>query len=277
MRQKVIDYICCPTCNSEFELNIEKDMEGEVMQGVLECCQCKRRFKITDGFPNLNFPETLDQSDLRQQMICDQLAPTYDRHQRRSCLFLGIWEFALMETRARRLLINRLELKKNYSVLETGTGTGSNMPIIAEQIGKGGQLDGSDISLGMLEVARSKMKAKGIKAELLQANASYLPYKTATFDAVLQLGGLNTFGDKKRAIEEMYRVAKPGAKIVICDEGLTLRKQKTWMGRRILKRRRKELYTSTPPTELVPDGVKDLRIYWIWHDIFWIIEFRKES
>jgi ubiquinone/menaquinone biosynthesis C-methylase UbiE len=277
MRREAISYICCPACNSGFLLSIGKDIKGEVLHGTLECRQCKKCFKITDGFPNLNFPEALDESDERQQMICDRLAPKYDRYQRRSCLSLGMWEFALMETRARRLLINKLELKKGASVLETGTGTGSNLPIIAKQIGKEGQLDGSDISSGMLKEARSKMKAKDIQAELLQANASYLPYGTATFDAVLQVGGLNTFGDKKRAIEEMFRVAKPKAKIVICDEGLTLQKQKTWMGRRILKHRRKDLYTSKPPMGFVPDKVEDLRVYWIWHDIFWVIEFRKKT
>jgi ubiquinone/menaquinone biosynthesis C-methylase UbiE len=176
-------------------------------------------------------------------------------------LSLGLWENALMETRARRLLINRLELEKNASVLETGAGTGSNLPIIADQIGKEGQLDGSDISSGILKVARRKMKAKGIRVELIQANASYLPYRMATFDAVLHVGGLNVFADKKRAIEEMHRVAKPGAKIVICDEGLAPGKEKTWLGRRILKRDKEGLFTMKPPTELLPDKIEDAKVY----------------
>ncbi len=276
MRLQAMDYICCPACNGGFQLTTEKKIEDEVVKGVLECRQCKRCFEITDGLPNLNFPERLEESDLSSQIDHDQHAEQYDRQTRLWMLSLGLWENALMETRARRLLINRLELEKNASVLETGAGTGSNLPIIADQIGKEGQLDGSDISSGILKVARRKMKAKGIRVELIQANASYLPYRMATFDAVLHVGGLNVFADKKRAIEEMHRVAKPGAKIVICDEGLAPGKEKTWLGRRILKRDKEGLFTMKPPTELLPDKIEDAKVYWIWHDTFWVIEFREK-
>jgi len=254
-----------------------KKIKEEVVQGVLECRQCKRCFNITDGLPNLNFPESLEESDLNNQIFHNEHAQRYDRETRLGMLSLGIWEFALMETRARRQLINRLELKRNFSVLETGVGTGSNLPIIANQIGKEGQLDGSDISSGILKVARRRMKVKGIRVELIQANASYLPYRTAIFNAVLHIGGLNLFGDKQRAIEEMHRVAKPGAKIVICDEGLAPGKEKTWLGRLILNRDKQGHYTMKPPTEFVPDKIEDLRVYWVWHDIFWVIEFRKKA
>ena len=167
MRLQSMDDICCPACNGGFQLTIKKRIEAEVVEGVLECRECKRCSKITAGLPNLNFPESLEESDLRNQIFHDQHAQRYDRENRLGMLSLGIWEFALMETRARRLLINRLELKKNASVLETGAGTGSNLPIIANQIGKGGQLYASDISSGILKVARRKMKAKGIAVELM--------------------------------------------------------------------------------------------------------------
>ena len=91
-----------------------------------------------------------------------------------------------------------------------------------------------DISSGILNVARRKMKTKGVQVTLIQGNASYLPYRTSMFDAVLHLGALNDFGEKRRAIEEMHRVAKPGSKIVICDEGLAPGKEKTLWGKWIL-------------------------------------------
>jgi ubiquinone/menaquinone biosynthesis C-methylase UbiE len=270
MRLQSIEYICCPACGGEFELNIKEKIEAEVVQGVLECRQCKRCFNITDGFPNLIFPESLGESDLRSQIWHDKHAERYDRDLRLGMLFFGVWE-----GRARRQLIDRLELEKNASVLETGTGTGSALPLIANQIGKEGRLDASDISSGILKVARRKMKAKGIPVELIQANASYLPYRTATFNAVLHIGGLNLFEDKKRAIEEMHRVAKPMSRIVICDEGLSPGKEKTWLGKLILKRDREGLFSTKPPQEFLPDRIEDLKIYWIWHDNFWVIEFRK--
>jgi ubiquinone/menaquinone biosynthesis C-methylase UbiE len=275
MRLPSIDYLCCPACNGTFDLDIKKQLEAEVVQGILECRECKRCFNITEGLPNLNFPKNLEASDLSAQMYHDQNAQSYDRDNRWALFCLGIWEFALMEDRCRKSVINKLELKKDATVLETGVGTGSNLQVIAKQIGGGGQLYGSDISSEIVKVARRKMEAKVIRAEFTQANASYLPYRTGTFDAVLQIGGMNQFGDKKRAIEEMHRVAVPGAKIVICDEGLASGKEKTWMGRRILKRDPEGLFTTKPPIELLPDKIKDLKVSWIWHDFFWVVEFRK--
>ena len=273
MRLQSMDYFCCPACNGSFELSTEKVLEAEVIQGVLKCCECKRYFEINNGLPNLNFPESLEPSDLKQQMAYDRHPQWYDLRNRLDNLKVGAWEYAFMENRGMHQLINCLELRKNTSVLETGTGTGRYLPGIANQIGKEGQLHGSDISAGMLKVAQRKMKAKGIQAELVQANASYLPYRTAAFHTVFHNGGLDTFADKKRAIEEMHRVAKSGSKIVVCDEGLAPGKEKTLMGRWILKRHK--IYASKPPVELVPDNTEDLKVHWLWHGLCWVVEFKK--
>lgn len=65
------------------------------------------------------------------------------------------------------------------------------------------------------------------------------------------------------------------SKIVICDEGLAPGKEKTWLGRLILKRDKHGLFTTKPPIEFVPDKTEDLRVYRVWHDVSWVIEFRK--
>ena len=57
------------------------------------------------------------------------------------------------------------------------------------------------------------------------ATAEALPFKTDTFDSVLHIGGINFFSDKKKAIDEMIRVARPGSKIVIADEAERLAKR----------------------------------------------------
>lgn len=53
---------------------------------------------------------------------------------------------------------------------------------------------------------------------LVSYAAEDLPFIDQSFDVVLHVGGINFFSDKKRAIEEMIRVAKPGTKIMIADE-----------------------------------------------------------
>jgi uncharacterized protein YbaR (Trm112 family) len=172
MRLDSIDYLCCPACTSGFRLTIEKQTEAKVVQGTLECPVCNRRFSIKDGLPDLTFPEVLDYKDLKQKRYYDKKGQRWDQANRRWDLALGIWELCLWENRARRKLIDRLELKKDASVLETGVGTGSNLPIIASQIGKHARIDGIDISSGVLRAALQRMNPKAIQAELIQGNAS---------------------------------------------------------------------------------------------------------
>lgn len=274
MRLDSTNYLCCPSCTGELLLEIETQTENEVVQGFLKCPKCRKDYRIEDGLPSLMFPEVLDDIDFTQKEWHDKYARQYDQMNREWNRKLMLWA-GLWETQAKRQVVNRLELKKDSSVLETGAGTGINLPIIADQIGIQGQLHGMDISAGMLQAARQKMNAKGINIELVQGNASYLPYKTGKFDAVLHAGALNEFIDKKRAIHEMHRVAKPGGKIVIFDEGLAPDKRDTWHGRRILKLAGDQ-FNHAPPEDLIPKNIEDLKVYWVWQKTHWIIEFRKK-
>jgi ubiquinone/menaquinone biosynthesis C-methylase UbiE len=277
MKLQSLNYLCCPECNSSFELSIEEELEEEIIQGVLKCSECNRYFRIDNALPYLNFPENLEESDSHVKKIYDGRAQWYDLRNRLALLSCGAWEYALMQNRVMRSIINSLELENGDVVLETGTGTGNALPIIAEQIGREGQLHGSDISAEMLKLAQRRIKSKKINAELVQANASYLPYQSSIFNAIFHMGGWNTFADKKRAMDEMWRVAKPGAKIMISDEGFKPGKEKTWIGKSILWRDKKGLFSMKPPFELVPSSAEELNAYWIFHDIGWIIEFRKSG
>lgn len=53
---------------------------------------------------------------------------------------------------------------------------------------------------------------------LVNCCAEDLPFKNNSFDIVFHVGGINFFNDKKKAVEEMLRVAKNGAKLLIADE-----------------------------------------------------------
>jgi ubiquinone/menaquinone biosynthesis C-methylase UbiE len=187
---------------------------------------------------------------------------------------LGIWELALCETRARRQVIRRLAAKKGDSILETGVGNGGNLPLIFQSVGQDGRVDALDVSSESLKIARNRTRPSGTQIELVQGNGSYLPYRTNQYDAVLHVGGINEFGDKKRAIDEMYRVAKPGAKIVICDEGLAPGREKTLLGMWILKCA-PGFMSSNPPMKLLPEGIDALKVFWVWQGTHWVIEFRK--
>src|SRR3990172_8117990 len=85
----------------------------------------------------------------------------------------------------RRKAIARLELKPGLSVLEVGVGTGENLPLLAEPVGAEGRLVGLDISTAMLARCRQKLDRTGVRAELIDGEATNLPFADNAFDAVL--------------------------------------------------------------------------------------------
>jgi len=276
MKLEIVEYLRCPACKGELKLKADRHTGAKVLSGQLLCQECNRGYEIADGLSNLVYPEPekLPQIDAQFLKQYERIAASYDRTIRLMALLLGIWE-----PRARRRdLIAPLELEPGDCVLEVGAGTGSNMAIIAKRIGKDGK-DGKlfalDLSPGMLAAAREKLRKRRIEAEFVLGNGAYLPYKDDTFDAVLHFGGINTFGEKERAIAEMVRVAKPGAKIVIGDEGLAPGKEKTWFGRRLLKMN--TLFANKPPVDLLPENVEDFNLRWIWRGTFYVMDFRKGS
>lgn len=53
MKKDLIDILCCPTCKGALELTIEKEENGEVIEGKFYCIKCKVTYTINDGIPNL--------------------------------------------------------------------------------------------------------------------------------------------------------------------------------------------------------------------------------
>ncbi len=168
-------------------------------------------------------------------------------------------------------MVNRLELKPAHRVLEVSVGTGSNLPLMAERIGPGGALAGLDISRGMLRQCEKKVRRHGLSADLTEGEAAHLPFADNAFDAVLQFGAINESGDKQRTIQEMMRVAKPGAKIVIGDEGVNPDKPPSLRNRLIS--RLSPLREHKPPTDLLPPEAKDVQMLWFRAGRCYLIDF----
>ncbi|HHY45719.1 MAG TPA: methyltransferase domain-containing protein [Firmicutes bacterium] len=169
----------------------------------------------------------------------------------------------------RRDLVGRLNLKPGARVLEVSVGTGANLPIIAERILPGGRITGIDISEGMLERARTRAGSIPCPVELFLCQAEALPFPDRSFDAVLHLGGINFFSDRRRAILEMCRVARPGAKIVISDETI-------WPGRHpLLGPLMLALFPRlNPPVDMVPPAA---RFEYLLDGHFYVLEWENDT
>lgn len=264
MRHETVESLRCPVCGKR--LRISADVNGtEVARGSLTC-PCGRTFAIEDGIASLVHPEELRPSDAEFQHKYDAGAESYDANL--AWLFDA---FSVDESDVRRRMVDLLELRPGSRVLDVGCGTGTDSLLMLEQIGATGELFAQDLSLGMLRVARRKLEGAG-RVELFQTNASYLPFAKAQFDAAFHFGGINEFGEVRRALEEMTRVVKPGGKVVVGDEGIA-----PWLKRRPVGRiliRANPLYAHRPPLDRLPENARDVRLQWIIGNAFYVIDYR---
>jgi arsenite methyltransferase len=113
-----------------------------------------------------------------------------------------------------RELANLCGIVSGTSVLDVAAGTGETACYLAEQ--RGARVVGIDASDRMLARAKAKAARRALKIELERGDAHSLPFPSDTFDVVISECSVCLF-DKKRALEEMIRVTKPGGRLGIDD------------------------------------------------------------
>ena len=112
-------------------------------------------------------------------------------------------------------LIEAARLKRGARVLDVACGTGVLTVEAAKAISPTGAAVGVDLNPGMLAIARRKAP----RLDWREAPAEDLPFGSADFDAVLSQFGLMFFQDRQAAIREMWRVLRPGGRLVIAVWG----------------------------------------------------------
>jgi ubiquinone/menaquinone biosynthesis C-methylase UbiE len=205
------------------------------------------------------------ESERRSRHYYEGRARWYDWANRIAALLRGV-----SGIRERRKAVRHLGLTPGDRVLEVSVGTGTNLPLIAEHVGPTGRLVGLDISPAMLARCRQKLRHGSRETDLVEGEAAHLPFADHAFDAVFHHGGIAEFGDRRGAIEEMMRVAKPSAKVVICDAGVPTDRKLPLMSR-LLMRFQPE-YDRPPPVDLIPQQAKDVRLSWFHGDAWYMIE-----
>jgi SAM-dependent methyltransferase len=113
------------------------------------------------------------------------------------------------------LLVARAALREGEHALDVACGTGVVARLAAAQVGGRGHVVGLDLNPGMLARARASSPAGGAAVEWQEGDAGAMPFGGATFDAILCQLGLQYFPDRQQAACEIYRVLKPGGRLVV--------------------------------------------------------------
>ncbi|MCA0985788.1 demethylmenaquinone methyltransferase [Guptibacillus algicola] len=112
----------------------------------------------------------------------------------------------------------RMEVKKGSQALDVCCGTADWTLAMAEAVGESGHAIGLDFSENMLEVGKSKVKNQNkSNVTLIHGNAMELPFDDNSFDYVTIGFGLRNVPDYSQVIKEMYRVVKPGGRVVCLE------------------------------------------------------------
>ncbi|UCC65198.1 MAG: ubiquinone/menaquinone biosynthesis methyltransferase, partial [Anaerolineae bacterium] len=115
----------------------------------------------------------------------------------------------------RRTVARLAALPPGGRVLDVATGTGDIALALAERY-PGAQVVGADFSLEMMAAGRRKFAARG-RIGLAAGDALRLPFPDGSFDAVATGFALRNVTDVSRAFAEMYRLVKPGGRVVCLE------------------------------------------------------------
>ena len=119
----------------------------------------------------------------------------------------------------KRYTVGQAGIRPGHCVLDLAGGTGDLARAFAKQVGEDGRVVLADINRAMLEEGRRKLVDAGLAGNfsIAQADAENLPFADASFDRVSIAFGLRNVTDKDAALRSMFRVLKPGGKLLILE------------------------------------------------------------
>ncbi|HIE0207736.1 TPA: bifunctional demethylmenaquinone methyltransferase/2-methoxy-6-polyprenyl-1,4-benzoquinol methylase UbiE [Proteus mirabilis] len=119
----------------------------------------------------------------------------------------------------KRYTIEASGVRRNQRVLDLAGGTGDLTAKFSRLVGENGEVVLADINDSMLKMGREKLRDHGIVGNVsyVQANAEELPFPDDYFDCSTISFGLRNVTDKAKALRSMFRVLKPGGRLLVLE------------------------------------------------------------
>ena len=119
----------------------------------------------------------------------------------------------------KRYAIDLSGVRAGQLVLDVAGGTGDLTAKFSKLVGEEGKVVLVDINESMLKIGRNKLINAGCSNQILctLGDAQYLPFPENTFDCITIAFGLRNVTDKDMALRSMYRILKPGGRLLILE------------------------------------------------------------
>ncbi|MCZ8198366.1 MAG: bifunctional demethylmenaquinone methyltransferase/2-methoxy-6-polyprenyl-1,4-benzoquinol methylase UbiE [Flavobacterium sp.] len=117
----------------------------------------------------------------------------------------------------RKKVLKLVAAKNPKTILDIATGTGDLAILMSKTNAE--KIVGLDLSVGMLEVGKTKIIAKNLsnKIEMVVGDSENLPFDDNSFDAITVAFGIRNFETLDKGLAEIYRVLKPNGIFVILE------------------------------------------------------------
>ena len=119
----------------------------------------------------------------------------------------------------KRFAVELSQVRPGQCVLDLAGGSGDLTKLLVKKVGDTGHVVLADLNASMIAVGRDRLLDDGLLNAItyVQANAESLPFATNSFHCITMAFGLRNVTTQSRALESMYRVCKPGGKVLILE------------------------------------------------------------